>query len=345
MPVLSICIPVFNRKNTLKTLLDSIIDQLEPMDKEKVEIAISDNASTDGTEGFIKQYITQYPDIRIIYNKNKKNLGADKNYIKAVEMTHGAYAWIIGSDDALYGNAIKRMLKEIQSQDTVYLASRDNYDTSLSQFLGKQNFFKNTILDSTTVLLNNRENWDFYLNLCTELGGMMSYLSSIVFKKKSWDSIQDYKDFIGTAYVHVYIILKFLLTGDNTSIRLLSEPFVKCRLGNDSFLETYYQRVMLDFNGYIKLSQLFEDPLLRQDFLSILKKTYPIIPAELILRMKKKEWGCLADAMRVAGYNEAEVALMGRMQKHKFLTLLLHGDKVLEKMKRKRSKVKQEEKA
>lgn len=341
-PVLSICIPTFNRKDTLEVLLNSIVNQLILANREIIEITVSDNASTDGTEEFMKQYIARYKGINISYFRNKENLGAGANYLKAVEMAHGEYAWIIGSDDELYSDAIQRILVEIQMGATVYLAQRDNYDITLSKFIGKQLFFKELGGDNLTIPLNSRENWAFYLNLCTEIGGIMSYLSSIVFNKKLWDGVQPDNDYMVTEYIHTYNLFKVLLDNEETSIRLINKPFVKCRLGNDSFFQSAYQRLMLDLDGYIQISKVFKDPFLRQDFLLVLKKTYPLIPIKAILHLKKKEWKHLEDAMRVIGYTEMEIELVGRMQRHKILTLLLYEDRILKKLKRMIKRGKQE---
>lgn len=58
-PLLSICIPTYNRSQYLKETIDSIIGQ-EEFKSENVEIVISDNCSTDDTEIVCKKYIEQY---------------------------------------------------------------------------------------------------------------------------------------------------------------------------------------------------------------------------------------------------------------------------------------------
>ena len=76
--ILSICIPTYNREPFLKVLLDSIIAQANP---DEVQIAISDNASSDQTKKLVENIRMSYPNIvyfrwqiRIILSK--KLLGA-----------------------------------------------------------------------------------------------------------------------------------------------------------------------------------------------------------------------------------------------------------------------------
>lgn len=49
LPLLSICIPTYNRSTYLRESIESIIHQSEFISGD-VEIVISDNASTDNTE-------------------------------------------------------------------------------------------------------------------------------------------------------------------------------------------------------------------------------------------------------------------------------------------------------
>lgn len=75
-PLLSICIPTFNRARFLKLTLDSIIGQSE-FAQGLVEIVISDNCSTDDTEKIGRLYDDTYSMIR--YFRNDENV-AGKNF-------------------------------------------------------------------------------------------------------------------------------------------------------------------------------------------------------------------------------------------------------------------------
>ena len=75
-PLLSICIPTYNRSQYLKKTLDSIICQ-EEFSPDNVEIVISDNCSTDDTEIVCKEYTEQYENIK--YFRNTENI-RDRNF-------------------------------------------------------------------------------------------------------------------------------------------------------------------------------------------------------------------------------------------------------------------------
>ena len=68
-PLLSICIPTYNRAEYLKNSIESIICQDEFKNKQ-VEIVIADNASTDNTESVARPYAQRYENI--FYYRNEK---------------------------------------------------------------------------------------------------------------------------------------------------------------------------------------------------------------------------------------------------------------------------------
>ena len=105
---LSICIPTYNRETFLKELLDSIISQADP---DEVQIAISDNASSDQTKELVENIRLSYPNIA--YFRWGENMGADRNYLKAVEISNGDYCWLMGSDDLIPSGAIKNMCRRL----------------------------------------------------------------------------------------------------------------------------------------------------------------------------------------------------------------------------------------
>lgn len=86
-PLLSICIPTYNRYKYLKNCLNSIICQKEFQEK-KVEIVISDNASTDDTQKLCKEYSSHFENIH--YYRNPENVH-DRNFPLALSRGKGIY--------------------------------------------------------------------------------------------------------------------------------------------------------------------------------------------------------------------------------------------------------------
>ena len=82
-----------------------------------IEISISDDCSTDETELEIRKLALSYK-YPIIFDRNPKNLGYDRNYRKCIEMASGDYAFVIGNDDSIYGEkSIEYLVDFIKKND------------------------------------------------------------------------------------------------------------------------------------------------------------------------------------------------------------------------------------
>lgn len=252
--ILSICIPTYNREKYLVHTLDSIIGQLNDDPACGVEICISDNASSDNTATLVKEYIKRYP--HIVYFRWQHNMGADRNYLKVVEMASGEYCWLFGSDDVMMPGALRRVLAEIETQPDIVLYERAESDRELAR---EPISIRWTAIqdDYDFDSIRERDRYLHYLSSCHSFGGLFSYLSVIVFRRSCWNQIEGKDRFAGSAYVHVHILLEILKRGAVFHYR--TAVVVLCRTGNDSFLSEQslvgnYRRIQLDIDGYLKIS-------------------------------------------------------------------------------------------
>lgn len=129
-PLLSICIPTFNRAPFLAELLEALLPQLtppRPPDQPDVELVISDNASTDATAAVIAGFVARGLPLRS--SRNAENLGADENFLRCHALARGRYLWLLGDDDLPMPNAIPQLLSLLEQgertggYDLVYLSS------------------------------------------------------------------------------------------------------------------------------------------------------------------------------------------------------------------------------
>lgn len=93
MKKISLCVPSYNRPDTLSQLINSFVNQKY---KNK-ELVISDDSTTDEIKNIVRQY--SLPEIK--YSHNKPNLGLAKNLFKSMENASGDYLIILGDDDVL----------------------------------------------------------------------------------------------------------------------------------------------------------------------------------------------------------------------------------------------------
>jgi len=276
----SFCIPTYNRAVYLEPLLQSI--KLQQPHGLELEICISDNASTDSTEELIPVWEKKFG-IPIIYKKHETNIGPDRNYLAAVSLASGDYCWIFGSDDMLQSDALAIIESELNRKNDIYLCDRKEMDINMSVVKdGHRRWLSNGTKEYIFNDDNDRIN---YFNDCMSLGGVFSYLSSIIVKRSAWNNINFDPSFVGTAYSHVYILLK-IIEIQGSSISYISLPLVLCRGDNDTFESSgKARRVLIDYMGYFKLSDaLYNDKqMLKKSFENILTKERPYIYTSLMI--------------------------------------------------------------
>jgi len=84
-PLVTIGMPTYNGERFLARSLDSLLGQDYP----NFELVISDNCSTDATEGIARSYAGRDPRVR--YERSPQNRGAAANFNRVLELATGPY--------------------------------------------------------------------------------------------------------------------------------------------------------------------------------------------------------------------------------------------------------------
>ncbi|CEG12616.1 putative glycosyl transferase, family 2 [groundwater metagenome] len=116
-PKVSIGMPVWNGEDFIKLTLDSLLAQ----DFKDFEIIVSDNASTDNTKKICEEYVKK--DERIKYILQDENIGADKNFNFVLDRAIGEYFMWAAYDDLWEPAYISEMIKALNNNKSVILAS------------------------------------------------------------------------------------------------------------------------------------------------------------------------------------------------------------------------------
>lgn len=125
--LLSICIPTYNRSNSLKSLLDTIYHQSKDL-REETEVVVSDNASTDDTSGVIDKYRDSFPNF--VVNRWETNTGGNFNICNIPKFACGKYVWFLCDDDLLEDNILREVFQFIESNDKLALISLNWINTN-----------------------------------------------------------------------------------------------------------------------------------------------------------------------------------------------------------------------
>jgi len=126
-PLVSIAMCTYNGEKYLIQQLESIQNQSH----KNLEIIIVDDCSTDGTVEILNKFV--HLDRRIKIFKNPVNIGYNKNFEKAVQLTSGEFIAISDQDDVWMSDKIESLLAKIA--DNWLIFSNSTYINSKSELL------------------------------------------------------------------------------------------------------------------------------------------------------------------------------------------------------------------
>jgi glycosyltransferase involved in cell wall biosynthesis len=209
---LSIVIPTFNRTIYLQETLNSLIKCINRKSKDLVEIVINDNASTDDTNHVALSYVRQYNFVK--YYRNEINLGFDTNVLLGLHHAQGEFVWFLGDDDKIKDSGLSYVIDVINKEKnlSVLCINSSLYDRELKEI----KIIKKIKINEDRIY-NNHNDVLFHMNFA------LCYLSTLIMKKEYCSDVNDASSFLGTGFIHFYLVLNVLLKGN---CYYVSEPYV-----------------------------------------------------------------------------------------------------------------------
>jgi acetyltransferase-like isoleucine patch superfamily enzyme/glycosyltransferase involved in cell wall biosynthesis len=182
-PLISICIPTFNRAQNLKLCLDSILCQVgnSPL----VEVIVSDNNSDDFTQSVLRSFSIKYKNL--IFWRNDDNIGAEKNILKVIKRAKGCFTMLHGDDDYFLPNTLQNIVNIVYANRECGLIFLDVLNDSNKQLRG--------------------EGASTYLR---EASIYSTFISSLILKTDTLQSIVEIDKFEGSLLNQVFIQYKVL---------------------------------------------------------------------------------------------------------------------------------------
>ncbi|MBM4089312.1 MAG: glycosyltransferase family 2 protein [Planctomycetes bacterium] len=114
-PKVSVGMPVYNGERFLEAAIQSVLAQT----CHDLELVISDNASTDGTEAICRHYAAS--DARVRYERNTENRGASWNYSRVVHAARGEYFKWAACDDLCHPELLERCIQRLEDDRSAVL--------------------------------------------------------------------------------------------------------------------------------------------------------------------------------------------------------------------------------
>lgn len=193
-PLLSICIPTYNRVKELEECLDAALPQTSM--NGLIEVCVSDNASDDGTAALLARYVMKYPQLRTV--RQSENIGGERNYLEILKLARGKYAKLHGDDDYFVPGAVQPILYALLHKRTRFL------------------FIDVLRSDGTVEVLEGMD------TLVRELSLASGFITSIVVDREAVLRLPGPDRFIGTSLNHIYWLLELLREDPRFSLLKLS---------------------------------------------------------------------------------------------------------------------------
>ena len=177
-PILSICIPTYNRAKHVFSLVQNILS----CQTDEIEVVVLDNCSTDET----KKLLSSIYDNRFVFIQNPQNIGGILNTVNVLTLAKGEYALLCLDRDNINNQNILPLIDSLREENDVVLGyctfeliekSSDNvyekgFDSVLNMaYLSKHpsgEFFKTAILKKLKKIEeinNNLVKFGFYHDL------------------------------------------------------------------------------------------------------------------------------------------------------------------------------------
>lgn len=122
-PLLTLCIPIYNRRKYLERQLERFREDKELFDR-KIQLIISDNCSEEDLGTCCKKYQAQ--GLLINYHRQETNIGPDKNFEWGFHHADGKYVWLLGSDDVPVTGVLRKLVEYLEGGEygLVHLSMR-----------------------------------------------------------------------------------------------------------------------------------------------------------------------------------------------------------------------------
>lgn len=122
---INLIVPVYNAENYLKKCLNSILEQ----NFKDYQVILVNDGSRDKSAEIIDKYMTKYPDLFILINKENGGLSSARN--AALKVANAEYILFLDSDDYIDKNYLKNLYERaVENNSDMVISGQNKVDES-----------------------------------------------------------------------------------------------------------------------------------------------------------------------------------------------------------------------
>ncbi|MBO3460283.1 glycosyltransferase [Aetokthonos hydrillicola Thurmond2011] len=182
--LVSIILPVYNRKKYLAQAIDSVLQQTY----QNWELIVADDHSHEDTKSFLQRYAAI---TKIHIYSNPHNIGLFANLNKAIRRCNGEYITILCSDDFLSEQCLEVNLNLMRKYVEANLILSSTYSVNADGNLlhNVKNFYDDYIAKQTRLLQPEQS-----VPLLLQYGSINGNITGMFFRKTLYEQVGDFRE-------------------------------------------------------------------------------------------------------------------------------------------------------
>ena len=233
-PVLSICIPIYNRAEYLKRQFEQFL-QCKELFGDKVQLFISDNCSEDDLRSIAEDY--SHKGLSFEFSRNDENIGPDANFIKCFNSAKGKYVWLLGSDDIPIDGFVPKLVEILENHDYDYIfLNHQADDGTLSEY------------NSASDVLEKVHVW-------------ITFMSANIFRTEYVKNVRG-EDYMNTYLIQVPYFLEGIVASGTKAIyncSWIQKGSDSANNGGYNFFQVFVENLLKIFNEKVKDGQMSDE--------------------------------------------------------------------------------------
>jgi abequosyltransferase len=182
---------------------------------------------------------------------------------RVVQLARGDYCWLFSADDLMEIGALGKVLTEIEKMHDVYLCMHSN-ETLEMRTINSSHPVLDLSADTAFEMADPAQQLR-YFELAETTEAFFSFISGLIVKKATWDTVPLNELFVGSCWAHVARLFEVMPNG--LTVKFLAAALVRRRGDNDSFANRgIVRRYALAIQGYQNLGTRFWGESSRQAY-------------------------------------------------------------------------------